>query len=130
MLGMGNCVEYQGGRNRQGYGWGRFPGFKQPQLAHRAVWIQKYGPIAEGLTVDHICFNRACVNVEHLRLMTRSQNSGRRQGGYVKKTHCPSGHPYSDDNSMWSTDSRGYRYPQCKTCHRERQAEYRRAASF
>lgn len=38
------------------------------------------GPIPEGMHVDHICHNRACGKLEHLRLVTRKQNAENRAG--------------------------------------------------
>lgn len=37
------------------------------------------------------------------------------------RTHCPHGHPYSDEN-VWR-DKRGKRY--CRTCQRNQTNEYR-----
>ena len=34
----------------------------------------------DGLTLDHICLNRACLNLRHLDLVTQSVNSKRRHG--------------------------------------------------
>lgn len=42
--------------------------------AHRVSFELANGPIPDGLLIDHICFNRACVNPDHLRLATRKQN--------------------------------------------------------
>lgn len=40
-----------------------------------------HGPIPDGMVVDHyVCHNRACVNVEHLRLATSKQNNENRAG--------------------------------------------------
>jgi hypothetical protein len=47
-------------------------------LAHRAAFIQKFGPIPEGFEIDHLCHNRGCVNTLHLQLATHKQNSRRR----------------------------------------------------
>lgn len=44
-------------------------------MAHRVSWEIHNGPIPEGLFIDHICRNRACVNPEHLRLATSKQNA-------------------------------------------------------
>jgi hypothetical protein len=62
-------------------------------FAHRVVWIAKHGPIPEDLTIDHICCNTRCVNIEHLRLMTRARN------GYLGSPHratCIRGHSMHD----------------------------------
>lgn len=66
-------------------------------LAHRAAWVLNVGPIPDGLTVDHLCRNRPCCNPSHLRLLTNVENA--RDNGNARKTHCPSGHEYSADNT-------------------------------
>lgn len=59
-------------------GW-RVPGGVRVTTAHRASWVAKHGQISDDLTVDHVCRQRRCVNVAHLRLLTRSENG--RDGG-------------------------------------------------
>jgi hypothetical protein len=46
-------------------------------LAHRAAYIEQIGPIPDGFEIDHLCHNRACVNVLHLKLATHKQNCRR-----------------------------------------------------
>ena len=56
-------------------------------LHHRARWIAERGPIPDGLTIDHnrdVCRSILCVNLEHLRLMTRGENAG---DGNRRRTH-------------------------------------------
>ena len=48
-------------------------------LAHRASWVHHNGPIPDGLVIDHKCFTHACINPEHLRLLTRTQNNARKE---------------------------------------------------
>src|SRR5699024_3079756 len=43
-------------------------------------WARTYGPIPPGLVVDHICHNKSCVNVNHLRLVTQAENMQNRKG--------------------------------------------------
>lgn len=43
--------------------------------AHRASWTHFFGPIPVGMTVDHVCRERTCVNPDHLRLMTNEDNA-------------------------------------------------------
>lgn len=43
--------------------------------AHRAAWQHYNGPIPQGMTIDHVCHVRPCVNPWHLRLMAHALNS-------------------------------------------------------
>lgn len=83
-MGPNGCIVSTLTLNEDGYariGWGEGGrGGKIYRIgAHRAAWIATHGPIPDGLTVHHRCFNRRCVNVLHLELLTNSDNA-RRQG--------------------------------------------------
>lgn len=72
-------------------------------LCHRVAWIAAHGPIPEGMTVDHTCKNRRCVNVAHLRLLSNYENARRTQGRDWPLGQCINGHP----NSMQHTQRGG-----------------------
>lgn len=46
-------------------------------LAHKAIYEQKYGPVKNGLHLDHLCCNKACVNPDHLEPVTSLENRRR-----------------------------------------------------
>ena len=116
----GDCWVWTGYTDRDGYGAGRLRG--NTEMAHRAVWEELVGPIPDGLTIDHLCRNKACVNPDHLEPVTVGEN--RRRGVNVlvqrmlRKTHCPAGHPYSPENTYTPP---GTVKRQCRTCDRLRQ---------
>ena len=69
------CVEGEGYRGADGYGRvNRRGSGRSPQTAHRWTWEQAHGPLPDNLYVMHLCHNRPCVNVEHLRPGTNSEN--------------------------------------------------------
>jgi hypothetical protein len=44
-------------------------------LHHRVVWEMLKSPIPEGMCVLHKCDNRKCINIEHLFLGTKRDNT-------------------------------------------------------
>src|SRR5690349_5096850 len=67
------CHEWARARNSRGYGVVWFEG--KVHLAHRVAWFLARGTWpAEGMVLDHICNNKACVNAAHLRELENWQN--------------------------------------------------------
>jgi hypothetical protein len=56
---------------------------------HKFFWDQAKGKVPDNLELDHICRNSLCVNVEHLRAVTHSENC--RNKAVYDKTHCKCG---------------------------------------
>ena len=62
--------------------------------AHRAAWVLAHGvQIPEGMTVDHLCYVRRCVNPEHLRVLSNPENARRTGGRDWPLGECANGHP-------------------------------------
>ena len=70
----GDCIIWTGTKSETGYGKIYFNGTGN-NYVHRYVWARENGPIPAGMEIDHTCWNRACVNPDHLRLTTRKQNT-------------------------------------------------------
>lgn len=100
-----------GSLNSKGYGLVSNGG--KVVLAHRMAWEDVHGPIPHGLTVDHLCLVKRCVNVDHLELVALEENSRRGSAGR-RATMCAAGHPLTDDNVI--ENGRGNRT--CRTCRR------------
>ncbi len=114
------CWVWRGSKDRAGYG--RISHARENALVHRLAYELLVGPIPDGLTLDHLCRNRACYNPEHLEPVTNKENVLRGvspSAQHAKKTHCPRGHPYAGDNLYVAR--RGNRG--CRTCQRARYLE-------
>lgn len=74
------CWDWAGYVGTHGYGrvWN---GRGAPRLmAHRVVYEELVGPVADDKQLDHLCRNRACVNPAHLEPVTNMQNVQRGEG--------------------------------------------------
>lgn len=114
-----DCWEWQAARNAGGYGTFGMGG--RNWLAHRAAYELFVGPIPAGLTLDHLCRFRACVNPAHLEPVTGRENTLRgntRAAEQLARMHCPQGHPYDKGNTY--TDRARRRH--CRSCQRARGA--------
>lgn len=129
--GPGGCWEWQGTRRENGYGVVSYvrDGVTRRLLAHRLALHLAGRPVPESMTVDHLCRNRACLNPDHLEVVSLVINVMRGDGFYAmnaRKTHCAHGHEFTPENTGTRTTKAGTaRY--CKACVRMRQKQ-RRAA--
>ncbi len=90
--------------------------------AHRLSWEIAYGPIPEGIQVNHLCDTPPCILPWHLYLGTQANNIDDREragnNANTRKTHCPRGHPYNEANTyLWAGTRR------CRVCNREQQGK-------
>lgn len=66
------CWIWNGVPRPNGYARTKFQG--RVGLAHRLMYEQEIGAIPEGLTLDHLCRVRNCVNPDHLEPVTTAVN--------------------------------------------------------
>ncbi len=107
------CWGWTGRLNHDGYAM--FDVGRKPKRAVRVMYELLVGPIEPGLTLDHLCRNRACVRPLHVEQVTNKVNVLRGEGSTAvraRATHCRKGHPLSGDNVR--IDKRGYR--SCRRC--------------
>ena len=119
------CWVWLGGHNSEGYSQVQWEG--RPLGAHRVIYEALYGPVPEGLEIDHLCRNPGCVNPAHLEAVTHSENirRGRSSGGGRKEGKvCKHGHDLTDPLNRTSA-RQGRR---CRICHNARVREYKKRA--
>lgn len=84
--------------------------------SHRWAYEESYGPIPDGLVIDHLCRNPTCVRPDHLEAVSQAENVQR--GSRTKRTHCFRGHPVNDETTAIGPSGRI-----CRVCRRERERE-------
>lgn len=70
------CLVWTRYLNPRGYGQVSWSG--RAVLTHRIAWELKNGVIPDGMQLDHACWNHACGNVDHLRVVTNKENNENR----------------------------------------------------
>lgn len=121
-----DCHHWTGPLDKDGYG--SFYLRRRNRRAHRVAWYNMHGEIPEGMVINHICKNRACVNAQHLQIVTVAENTLKDSVTVAainaRKTHCPRGHPY---DRVYRSGKRYQRY--CSICEaaksRRLQAKWR-----
>ncbi|MCH9731611.1 MAG: HNH endonuclease [Actinomycetia bacterium] len=61
-------------------GYGQFSIDRRYHGAHRVSYEWATGEKLGERVIDHVCFNRPCVNPRHLRAVTQKQNNEHRNG--------------------------------------------------
>lgn len=108
------CWEWTG--TKQANGYGAFYENGRVLRSHRWSYEHHVGPIPDGLQIDHLCRNRACVNPAHLEPVTALENARR-----AMRTHCVNGHEFTPENTYIPADGKRY----CRECRRRRVREQR-----
>jgi len=99
------CLLWEGYCNKCGYGCIRHKG--KSWLTHRLVYELKHGSIPPDLSVCHHCDVPACINLEHLFLGTRSDNTrdAQRKGRFAPTQGSHNGNAkLTEDQVRWARE--------------------------
>lgn len=108
----GDCWKFTGAQNSRGYG-SVTNGRGGTMLAHRLAYEAAVGKIPTGLTIDHLCMVKTCLNPAHMEPVTRSENTRRK---LAAQTHCKRGHELSGANLRTQKRATGRTFRICKAC--------------
>jgi len=109
----GDCWSWSASVGSHGYGQFRVWGDRTMVTAHRMAWTILVGPVPEGMTLDHLCRNRRCVNPDHLEVVTRGENIRR---GYSPSTMARQSGVCGRGHSEWYTRPGPEGHRRCRTC--------------
>lgn len=116
------CWVWTGCLHRKGYG--RFGWQGRVRQAHRVVYETLVGDIPDGMQIDHLCRNRACVNPDHLEPVSAAENQKRGAGPggvlYELPTVCKRGHDLTSPGAWLTNRPRRM----CRMCQRIRARDY------
>lgn len=121
------CWIWLGSLNNKGYGQISLGGRRRGcGLAHRVSYTLLVGDIPEGLTIDHLCRVKSCINPAHMETVPGRENHRRglpqmiaaAQKRVASKTHCKRGHKYTLETTGLQPSGRF-----CKLCRSIRSKE-------
>lgn len=107
------CWLWTGALRTNGYGQVRRE--RKNKATHRHAYELRYGPIPDGLHIDHLCRVITCVRPSHLEAVTQTENNART----ADPDFCRNGHPRADNTYTRKSDGRH----ECRECGRIRGRE-------
>lgn len=117
---MNNCITLRNKPRRDGYV--RITRNYKQDYAHRIAYIDVFGEIPKGLEIDHLCDNRACINIEHLQAVTHKENMSHAKTRILHTGFCKKGH----NLSIAGVHGKPPKGPSCRQCKRENLREWRK----
>ena len=110
------CWEWSGSLTMEGYATnvsvnGTSGPDRERHLPHRLIFQWFKWDIPDGMTIDHLCKNRKCMNPDHMEAVTAGENV--RRG--LKRAYCKRGHPQTPEN-RYVYKANGRTRERCRPC--------------
>jgi hypothetical protein len=125
------CWVWQGCTRDRKWRYGRIMHKKRSWFTHILMFTETYGPVPNGLVLDHLCRNTLCCNPTHLQAVTQFENVMRGNGLCAinaAKTSCKSGHEFTPQNT-YTYIRNGRQMRGCRICRNLASAKYHRSAN-
>jgi len=120
---VGDCLLSKLKSNKNGYIYTKHR--NDPWLFHRLSFhLQSTEPLIPGMIIHHLCYNKNCFHISHLKQMSRSEHvilENKYRLSLRPKGECKNVH--KTINNLY-IDSQGYRI--CRTCRNISNKKYRR----
>jgi hypothetical protein len=120
------CWLYAGSVLSTGYGRIRFTDAATGKVvcyrAHRVMYENMVGSIPLGLSLDHLCCVKSCVNPDHLEPVTNRVNIRRAMAKVIPGELCKNGHMITTKNMMFTGKTR----LRCRQCNIDYLRAYRK----
>ena len=119
------CWPWKGAKNTRGYGYFSAHSRAPCVGAHRIAYSLCVKAIPDGLTIDHLCRNKGCVNPAHLEPVSMKENLMRGTSFSAKnaaKLMCLRGHPFTTA-TIRKAGQRSWMVRRCLACARYRYAK-------
>lgn len=119
------CTVWTGSTNNKGYGIIQVDG--RLELAHRVAYEAAYGPIPDGMVIDHVCRVRNCVKPEHLEPVTVAENNRRGRHAAALKVGdvCINGHVIAQDSDLYHRPTGAVECCACRASAKHREGRRR-----
>lgn len=97
-----HCWPWKGAINPDGYAHNMVDGSGGKTYPHRMMFKWFKWDIPDGMTIDHLCKNRSCMNPDHMEAVTHEVNLSRN-----KRAYCRRGHPQVEENRYYPPSNNG-----------------------
>lgn len=92
------CLIWQGRPSAQGYA--RITENQVTRPAHVVIWERANGSVPEGHEIDHLCYQRMCVELSHLECVTAVEN--RRRAGVRMMSRLSPAERSAQNRERWA----------------------------